>query len=203
MYSAHMKGVPQVPNLGDKGSYTTGTYRTPTTLGHATRQHVIAVLPNTWKQNSEAAKMRRQRNMACIKEHIKTVEKGLNKMEVSNLSDAEFKTLVIGMLKELSEDLTSVKKIQSETENILIKIKSNLQENNSTVDEAEVQINDLEHKEAKNNQSEEQEEKRMQNIKNKKQDHCKEPLGQLQAFQHPHHRGAKRRRERARNWTFI
>ena len=137
MYSAHMKGVPQVPNLGDKGSYTTGTYRTPTTLGHATRQHVIAVLPNTWKQNSEAAKMRRQRNMACIKEHIKTVEKGLNKMEVSNLSDAEFKTLVIRMLKELSEDLNNIKTIQSETKDSLIEIKNNVQENSSKVDKAE------------------------------------------------------------------
>ena len=38
----------------------------------------------------------------------------------------------------------------------LIKIKDNLQENNSRVDEAKNQINDLEHKEQKNNQSEKQ-----------------------------------------------
>ena len=56
--------------------------------------------------------MRRQRNMAQIKEQIQTLEKELNKMEISNLSDAEFKTLVIRMLKELSEDLSSIKKIQ-------------------------------------------------------------------------------------------
>ena len=62
----------------------------------------------------EAAKMRRQRNMAHMKEQIKTPEKELNKMEISNLSDAEFKTLVIKMLKEFSEDLNSIKKIQSE-----------------------------------------------------------------------------------------
>ena len=31
-------------------------------------------------------------------------------MEISNLSDAEFKTLVIRMLKELSEDLNSIKR---------------------------------------------------------------------------------------------
>ena len=61
--------------------------------------------------------MKRQRNMAQIKEQIKTLEKVLNKMEISNLSDAEFKTLVIMMLKELSEDLSSIKKIQSETKN--------------------------------------------------------------------------------------
>ena len=35
----------------------------------------------------------------------------------------------------------------------LIGIKNNLQGNNSRVDEAKNQINDLEHKEAKNNQS--------------------------------------------------
>ena len=42
-------------------------------------------------------------------------------METSNLSDAEFKTLVIRMLKELSEDLNSIKKIQSESKDTLIK----------------------------------------------------------------------------------
>ena len=53
--------------------------------------------------------------MAQMKEQIKTPEKELNKMEISNLSDAELKTLVIRMLKELSEDLNSIKKTQSET----------------------------------------------------------------------------------------
>ena len=46
--------------------------------------------------------MRRQRNMIQMKEYIKTPEKELNKMEISSLSDAQFKTLVIRMLKELS-----------------------------------------------------------------------------------------------------
>ena len=36
-------------------------------------------------------------------------------MEIRNLSGAEFKTLAIRMLKELSEDLSSMKKTQSET----------------------------------------------------------------------------------------
>ena len=93
--------------------------------------------------------MRTQRNMAQMKEQIKTPEKVLNKVEISNLSDAEFKTLVIRMLKELSEDFSSIKKIQSETKDTLIEIKNNLQGNNR-VDEAENQINDLEHKEEKN-----------------------------------------------------
>ena len=87
--------------------------------------------------------------MAHMKEQIKTPDKVLNKMEISNLSDAEFKTLVLRMLKELSEDLTSIKKIQSEMKDSQIEIKKNLQGNNSGVDEAKNQINDLEYKEEK------------------------------------------------------
>ena len=47
--------------------------------------------------------MRRQRNMAQMKEHNKTPEKELNKMKISNLSDVEFKTLIIRMFNELRE----------------------------------------------------------------------------------------------------
>ena len=83
-------------------------------------------------------------------------------MKISNLSDAEFKTLIISMFKELSEDLNSIKKIQSEMKYTLIEIKNNLQGNNSRVDEAENQINDLEQKEAQNNQSEQEDDKRIQ-----------------------------------------
>ena len=98
--------------------------------------------------------MGRQQNVAQIKENIKTSEKKLNKIEISNLSDAEFKTLVIRMFKELSEDLNSIKKTQSEMKGTLTEIKNNFQGNNSRVDEAKNQISDLEHKESKNKQSE-------------------------------------------------
>ena len=47
-------------------------------------------------------------------------------MKISNLSDAEFTTLVIRMLKELSEDLNSIKKIHLEVKDTLIEIKNNL-----------------------------------------------------------------------------
>ena len=66
------------------------------------------------------------------------------------------------MLKEISEDLSSIKKTQSETKDTLIEIKNNLRGNGCRKDEAKNQSNDLEHKEAKNNQSEQQEEKRFQ-----------------------------------------
>ena len=65
-------------------------------------------------KHREAAKPRRQRNVAQMKEQRKTPEKELNEMEISNLSDAEFKTLVIRMLKELFRYCISIKKIQAE-----------------------------------------------------------------------------------------
>ena len=67
--------------------------------------------------------------MTQMKEQMKTPEKELNSMEISNLSDAEFKTPVRRMLKELSEDLNSIKKFQSERKDTLIEIKNNLQGN--------------------------------------------------------------------------
>ena len=70
-------------------------------------------------------------------------------MEISNLSDAEFKTLVIRMLRELSKDLSSIKNTQLEMKDTLIEIKNNLQGNNSRVDEAKNQIYDLEHRKEK------------------------------------------------------
>ena len=63
--------------------------------------------------------------MAQMKEQIKTPGKALNEMEISNLSDAEFKTLVIRMPKELSGDLNNIKKIQSEMKDTQIEIKNN------------------------------------------------------------------------------
>ena len=55
--------------------------------------------------------MKRQRNMAQIKEQNKMSEKELNKIEISNLLDAEFKTQVLRMLIELSENFNNIKKI--------------------------------------------------------------------------------------------
>ena len=74
--------------------------------------------------------------MAQMKKQNKTPEKELHAMEIP---DAEFKTLVIRKLKKLSEDLSSIEKIQSETKDTLIEIKNNLQGNNSRVDEAKNQ----------------------------------------------------------------
>ena len=75
--------------------------------------------------------MRNQRNMAQMKEQNKTPEKEQNKMDISNLSDAEFKTLVIRMLKELIGYFNSIKKNQAGIKVTLNEIKNNLQGINS------------------------------------------------------------------------
>ena len=51
--------------------------------------------------------MRRKRNMAQMKDQIKTIEKELNKMEISNLSEAEFKTLVVRVIRNLKKTSTT------------------------------------------------------------------------------------------------
>ena len=58
--------------------------------------------------------MRRQKNRVQMKEQNKTPEKELNEMEISNLSDAQFKTLVIRMLQELTGYFNTIKKTQAE-----------------------------------------------------------------------------------------
>ena len=47
--------------------------------------------------------------MAQMKEQNKTPEKELSKTDIDNLSDAEFKTLLTGMCKELTEYGNNIK----------------------------------------------------------------------------------------------
>ena len=66
------------------------------------------------------------------------------------------------------------------------------------MDEAENQINDLEHKEAKNNQSEQQEEKRIQNYEDSVRS-----LWDNYKHSNIHIMGVLEGEERARNWKLI
>ena len=70
-------------------------------------------------------------------------------------------TLVIQMPKELIVYFNSIQKTQAEMKVTLNRIKKNLQGTNSEGDKAENPTNDLEHKEEKSIQSEQQEEKRI------------------------------------------
>ena len=137
--------------------------------------------------------------MAQMREQIKTPEKKLNKREISNLSDAEFKTLIIRMLKELSEDLNSIKNFQLEMMDTLIKIKNNLQGSNSRVDEAKNQINDLEDRREKTSNQNKRKKKRVQKI----EDSVSSLWDNFKYSKNLHHRGNRMGRERARNWKSI
>ena len=80
-------------------------------------------------------------------------------MEIANLSDAKFKTLVIRMFKELIEYSNNR---YEEMKVTLSEIKKNLQGTKSEGEEARIQINNLEHKEEISTQPEQQEETRIQ-----------------------------------------
>ena len=58
----------------------------------------------------------KHKRAAKMKEQIKTPEKELNKMEISNLSGAEFKTLVIRIPKELIGYFKSIKEKNTQVE---------------------------------------------------------------------------------------
>ena len=79
--------------------------------------------------------------MAQMKEQIKTPKIELSDKEIDNLSDAEFKTLVIGMLTEMSEYGC---KIKEEVKAIQSEMKKNMQGTNSEWKETRTQINDFE-----------------------------------------------------------
>ena len=55
-------------------------------------------------KKKESLKIGRQRNNPQLKGKEESLEKELNEIEASNLSDIEFKIRVIRMLKELSEN---------------------------------------------------------------------------------------------------
>ena len=82
--------------------------------------------------------------MAQIKEQIKTPETELSDEDIDNLSDAEFKTLVIRMLTERVEYSC---KIQEKVKAMQSEIKENVQQTNSEGKETGTQIKGLEQKE--------------------------------------------------------
>ena len=97
--------------------------------------------------------------MAQMKEQNKAPEKELSDKEIANLSDAEFKTLVIRMLTELVELGGKMKEDMKATQS---EIKENTQGTNSEEKETGIQINNLEQKETISIQLEQKEETRMQ-----------------------------------------
>ena len=95
-----------------------------------------------------------------MKDQIKAPEKiQLGDEEIANLSDAQFKILVIRMLTEMVEYGC---KIEEEVKAMKSEVKDNAQGTNSEGKETGTQINNLEHKEEINIQLEQNEGTRIQ-----------------------------------------
>ena len=98
--------------------------------------------------------------MAQMTEHFKAPEKiQLSEEEIANLSDAQFKTLVIKTLTELVE---FVQKPDEKMKPMLRETKENVQGTNSDEKETGTQINGVDQKEERNIQPEQNEEIRIQ-----------------------------------------
>ena len=94
-----------------------------------------------------------------MKEYIKAPETiQLSNEEIANLSDAQFKTLVIRMLTEMAEYGC---KIEEEVKAMQYEIMENVQGTNSDGKETGTQINGLDQKEEINIQPEQNEETRI------------------------------------------
>ena len=94
-----------------------------------------------------------------MKEEIKAPKIELSDEEIVNLSDAEFKTLVIRMLTEMVEYGC---KIEEKVKDVKSKIKKKIQGTNSEGKETGTEINGLQQKEERNIQPEQNEETRIQ-----------------------------------------
>ena len=97
--------------------------------------------------------------MVQMKEQIKAPKTELSAEEIANLSDAQFKTLVIRMLTEMVEYGC---RIEEKMKAIQSEIKENVQGTDSDRKETRTQINAVEQKEEISIQLEQNEETRIQ-----------------------------------------
>ena len=97
--------------------------------------------------------------MAQMTEHFKAPEKiQLSEEEIANLSDAQFKTVVIRMITKMVELSHKMKEEMKDTES---ERKQNIQGTNSDGKETGTQINGVDQKEERNIQPEKNEETRI------------------------------------------
>ena len=112
-------------------------------------------------------------------------------MEISNLLDAGFKTLVIRILSEM---VVFGHKMEEKVKATQSKIKKNIQGTNSEGKEARIQIKKLEQKEEINIHPKQKEETRIQKMRR-----GLGTSGTTLNVPTPNHRGARGRRGRARS----
>ena len=128
--------------------------------------------------------MGRQRNKPQMKGKEEVSETMLNEKEASQLSDMEFKELVIRKLHELiqnyqklkgnnneltakytnmKKEIETINKGQAEMKNTTSELKNTVEGTKSRLDDAEDRINELEDKVEKNTQNAKEKEKRLRN----------------------------------------
>ncbi|KAK1346697.1 hypothetical protein QTO34_000557 [Cnephaeus nilssonii] len=97
--------------------------------------------------------MGRQRNSSHKKEKQASPEKEVNKLEASNLSEKEFREMVIRWLKRMEEKIDNMsknqeemKKNQEEMKNDIVAVKNSIESIKSRLEEAEDHISELEDK---------------------------------------------------------
>ena len=132
--------------------------------------------------------MKRQRAMYQMKEQDRTPEKQLNEVEIGNLPEKEFRTMIVKMIQDLgkrmeakiekmqemiNKDLEELKNKQTERNHTITEVKTTLEGINSRITEAEEQISDLEDRMVEFTAVEQNKEKRM-----KRNEDSLRPLGQ-------------------------
>ena len=92
--------------------------------------------------------MKRQRNLAQMKEQIRNTKVQINEEEIGKLPEKEFRVMIVKMIENLenrmekmqesiNKDLEELKNKHIETNNKIIEIKNTLEGINSRVSEAE------------------------------------------------------------------
>ena len=94
-----------------------------------------------------------------MKEQYKTPEKQPNEVEIGNLPEKEFRTMIVKMIQDLgkrmeakiertqevfNKDLEELKNKQTEMNNTITEVKTTVEGINSRITEAEERISDLE-----------------------------------------------------------
>ena len=123
------------------------------------QDRVKAALPKTQKQTQGRCQLHKTKKYGPIGRTDQNPRKRTKETEITTLSDAEFKTLVIRMLRDVPQ---YSKCIREEMKTTISEIKKNPQGTKSEGKEARVQINDLEHKKEINSQPGQNEETRIQ-----------------------------------------
>ena len=132
--------------------------------------------------------MKRQRNMAQMKEQGRNSQDQINKEEISNLPEREFRIMIVKMFQRLenimekmqkafntvntiTKDIEEIKNKQTEMNNTITESKNTLEGTNSRITEAEEWISALEDRMAEIIAEEQNKGKGMKRIEDSLRDH--------------------------------